>query len=724
MATQGTRFFEVITPLGPDVLLFRRMTGVERLGRLFQYELDLLSEDPELAPSDLLGQNVSVRVDLPDGSERFFNGFVTRFAQLGQHGNHAAYQATLHPWLWFLTRTADCRIFQNKKVPDIIKEVFGDNGFTDIEDSLSGNYREWEYCVQYRETDFNFVSRLMEQEGIYYRFKHEKEKHQIVFCDGYSSHEKTPSYETIPFFPPTEDNRRERDHIYDWRLSQQVRTGAYVLNDFDFLKPKANLEVNYRNPKSHDKADNEIFDYPGEYLESGDGDNYVKARLEELLAQHELVEGTGNARGIECGSLFSLDQFPRQDQNREYLVIGANYEMQTNEYGTTSSDAETSYTCTFSAIESKTPFRAQRTTPKPVVQGPQTAIVVGKSGEEIFTDEYGRVKVQFHWDRYGKSDENSSCWVRVAQVWAGKNWGAMHIPRMGQEVIVEFLEGDPDRPIITGRVYNADQMPVYELPSNKTQSGVKSRSSKGGSGENFNEIRFEDKTGSEEMYIHAEKDQNTVVENDQGIAVGNDRGESIERDRSLKVGRDKSEKVDRNKSIHIVGSHDETIQGSMSQMVAMTKDETITLAKVLSIGGAYQVSVGAAMNQTVGGFKSEEVGGYRAEIVGVNSSETIGGNKSISTGGSLSVVVGANQTVQITKDLTEKVGGKHTNQVAKDYVVNAKKIQFMAEDQIVFKTGKAEIVMKKNGDVNIKGKKINVKGSGDVIIKGSKIKEN
>ena len=724
MATQGTRFFEVITPLGPDVLLFRRMTGVERLGRLFQYELDLLSEDPELAPSDLLGQNVSVRVDLPDGSERFFNGFVTRFAQLGQHGNHAAYQATLHPWLWFLTRTADCRIFQNKKVPDIIKEVFGDNGFTDIEDSLSGDYREWEYCVQYRETDFNFVSRLMEQEGIYYRFKHEKEKHQIVFCDGYSSHEKRPSYETIPFFPPTEGDQRERDHIYDWRLSQQVRTGAYVLNDFDFLKPKANLEVNYQNPKSHDKADNEIFDYPGEYVESGDGDNYVKARLEELLAQHELVEGSGNARGIECGSLFTLDQFPRQDQNREYLVVGANYEMQTNEYGTTSSDAETSYTCTFSAIESKTPFRAPRTTPKPVVQGPQTAIVVGKSGEEIFTDEYGRVKVQFHWDRYGKSDENSSCWVRVAQVWAGKNWGAMHIPRIGQEVIVEFLEGDPDRPIITGRVYNADQMPVYELPSNKTQSGVKSRSSKGGSGENFNEIRFEDKMGSEEMYIHAEKDQNTVVENDQGILVENDRTENIKRDRRLVVERDKYEDVFNNKAIKVGAVHSEMIGADMTISVGSCLTETVAINYAETVGAAMELTVGGILAITVGAKLAESVGASKSESVVGSRSQEVGGNSSVDVGKSLTETIKENRTTEIGKDCKETVGGQHKEAVTKEYTLDAKKVQIVAKEEISIKTGKAELIMKKNGDITVKGKKISIKGSGDVVVKGSQIKEN
>ena len=722
MATQEHRAFEVISPLGPDVLLFRRMTAVERLGRLFQFDLDLLSEDEQIKPADLLGQSVSVRVDLPEGGQRYFDGLVARFVQLGRHGNFAAYQATLRPWLWFLTRTADCKIFQEKTVPDIIKEVFSDNGFTDVTDQLGGSYRTWGYCVQYRESDFNFVSRLMEQEGIYYSFKHEEGKHHLVLCDSYSSHEPVADYEQIPFFPPDRHDRRERDHIHDFRLSQQVQSGGYVLNDYDFEKPKANIEVTLKQPNSHDKADGEVYDSPGEYLQSSDGDTYVRTRLEELLAQHESVEGTGNARGIACGALFELTGFPRADQNREYLLVSTVQEMQTDEYQ--SGESETYYTCSFTAIDSKTPYRSPRTTPKPIVQGPQTAVVVGKGGEEIWTDQYGRIKVQFHWDRYGKSDENSSCWVRVAQVWAGKNWGVMHIPRIGQEVIVDFLEGDPDRPIVTGRVYNADQMPPYELPGNQTQSGIKSRSSKGGSGDNFNEIRFEDLMGSEEMYIHAEKDQNTVVENDQGIEVGNDRAEKMIRDRSLEVGRHKSEKVTVNKTIDVGGSHTETIKGEMTQIVSASKTETISIAKALTIGAAYQISVGGVLNATVGLAMTEEVGASKSVGVGGSCSEMIGGSTSVSTGKDLSITFGKNQTVDVAKDLTEKIGGKYNETVTKEYALNAKKIQLLAEDQIVIKTGKAEIVMKKNGDITIKGKKINVKGSGDVIVKGSKIKEN
>ena len=292
-ATQANRTFAVTTPLGDDVLLFHSMSANEQLGRLFQIDLDLLSEDPEIKLQDILGQSVTVHFKRPDDETRYFNGLVSQFSQAGSHGNLFVYRATLHPWFWFLTRTADCRIFQNQQVPDIIKEVFRDQGFSDFEDALSGTYREWENCVQYRETDFNFISRLMEQEGIYYYFKHEDGKHTLVLSDSISAHETVTGYEEVPYYPQQEGERRERDHIYDWSLNQILQPGVYALNDFDFKKPKANLEVKSSIPREHEQAEFEIYDYPGEYKESSDGETYARARIEELQAQHEEVHGAG-----------------------------------------------------------------------------------------------------------------------------------------------------------------------------------------------------------------------------------------------------------------------------------------------------------------------------------------------------------------------------------------------------------------------------------------------
>lgn len=573
---QAARQVEINTPLGDDVLLFHRMTATEKLGRLFQFKLDLLSKNPNLKFEDLLGQNVTIRLELPDEKTRYFNGFVSRFRQEGTFDDFNAYSVTVHPWLWFLTRSADCRIFQQKKVPDIIKEVFGDHGFTDYEESLSGKYRTWDYCVQYRETDFNFISRLMEQEGIYYYFKHENGKHTLVLADSVSSHEAFAGYEKLPYFPPDEHRLRERDHIYDWNISQEVQPGIYSLNDFDFTRPKANMQVKSSIQRDYAHAMMEIFDYPGEYPDTGDGEAYARARIEEIQVEHEQVQGQGNARGLSVGSLFELTDYPREDQNREYLIVSATHQVESDAYTSGAAAAsEQVYSCSFTALHSKQPFRPARTTPKPMVQGPQTAVVVGPAGEEIYTDKFGRIKVRFHWDRNSKADENSSCWVRVAQLWAGSKWGGIHIPRIGQEVIVEFLEGDPDRPIITGRVYNNDNMPPYELPANATKSGIKSRSAKDANPDNLNEIRFEDKKGEEQIFIHAEKNQDIRVKNDCFEWIGNDRHlivkkdqkEHVENNRYEKVDADHMEEIDKDRHLKVKGKEAKGVDGSLSLSV-------------------------------------------------------------------------------------------------------------------------------------------------------------
>ena len=683
---QATRPFEIFTPLGDDVLLFHRMTATETLGRLFQFELNLLSKDPNIKFEDLLGQNVTIRADLPYDKTRYFNGFVSRFSHSGSFEDYIAYHMIVHPWLWFLTRTADCRIFQKKKVPDIITGLFRDHGFTDFEESLSGTYREWEYCVQYRETDFNFVSRLMEQEGIYYYFKHENNKHTLVLSDSVSSHETYPGYEKIPYFPPDEHLRRERDHIYDWSISQEVQPGIYSLNDFDFTRPKANLQVKSSQARKHARSSMEIFDYPGEYVGFNEGETYACTRLEEIQVDFEQVEGQANARGLCVGSLFKLQDYPREDQNREYLIVSATYEMEVDTYASgAANDNEAVFSCSFSALHHKQPYRPPRTTPKPMIQGPQTAVVVGPSGDEICTDKYGRIKIQFHWDRYGKHDEDSSCWIRVSQPWAGKNWGSIAIPRIGQEVIVEFLEGDPDRPIITGRVYNTDNMPPYDLPANATQSGVKSRSSLGGNTSNFNELRFEDMKGQEEIYLHSEKNWTIVVENDKNQSVGNNETLSVIKNRDKTVGVNQSETIGANNTISIGANQIETI------------------------GSAYQITVGAAMNQTIGAAKAEEIGAAKSVNVGGNSSENIGSNKSVDAG----------------KDVSVSSGKKMSFTAGDDFGVKGDKNGVIEiKDQLTIKVGKASITLSKNGDITIKGKNINTKGSGNIVMKAKKILEN
>jgi type VI secretion system secreted protein VgrG len=575
--TQAHRQVEIESPLGKDVLLLRGMTVTEELGRLFEFQIDLLSENPNIKFDDILGQKITVRLDMPPGKTRYFSGHVSDFSQAGVVGDLYAYHATVRPWLWFLTLRANCRIFQHKKVPDIIRQIFSDQGFSDYEEALSGSYHPWRNCVQYRESDFNFVSRLMEHEGIYYYFKHENDKHTLVLSDSVSSHQPVPGYEKVPYYPLVATLRRERDHIYEWRIAQQVQSGVFALNDFNFRTPKANLQVKSAIQHEHVMSGMEVYDYPGKYLEADQGQTYARVHIEGVQSGHELLHGEANARGLSTGSLFELGGHPRKDQNREYLIVSANHKIVSDVYRTGGEEpGHDIYSCSFTAIPSKRPFRSARLTPKPVVKGPQTAIVVGPSGEEIYTDKYGRVKLKFHWDRYSKADENSSCWVRVAQTWAGAKWGAINIPRIGQEVIVDFVEGDPDRPIITGRVYNDDNMPPYDLPAHDTQSGIKTRSSRGGGPTNINEFRFEDKKGEELIFLQAEKDQEVRVKHDLVELIGHEDHLSVESDRF--------QLIEGDKNLEVRGDRNEKVDGTISREAGIDVQEKVGMKHALEAG--------------------------------------------------------------------------------------------------------------------------------------------
>jgi len=579
--TQENRELEIATPLGKDVLLLTSMSGTEQLGRPFEYQLELASEDHQIKYADIVGQNVTIRLNLSGDKTRYFNGFVSRFTQTLPVGRLARYRATVVPWLWFLTRTADCRIFQNMTVPEIIKKVFGDHGFTQVKDKgLSGSYRTWEYCVQYRETDFNFVSRLMEQEGIYYFFEHENGKHFLMLADSAGAHQPYSGYDQIKYHP-ADAGVSDKEYISDWVVRTHLQPGLYSLKDFDFKDTRKDLNARAIVKREHESSEFEIFDYPGEYIEAKpDGEDYARKRIEELQAQYEVITAVSDARGICTGCSFTLTNHPwedpKEDKKWEYLIASANYNINAGEfYSGGEGGGGCVYSCSFTAIDATQPFRSLRITPKPSIPGPQTAMVVGPEKQEIFTDEYGRVKVKFHWDRQGKTDENSSCWIRVAQVWAGKNWGAMYIPRKGQEVIVEFLEGDPDRPIITGRVYNDKAMPPYVPKTNPTISTLKSNSSKGGGG--FNEIRFEDKKGNEQIFIHAEKNLD--------VRVKNDLFETVVNNRHLHVEKDKFEHVDNNRSETVDADHKEEIGKDRHLNVKGKEAKEITDSMSLTVKG-------------------------------------------------------------------------------------------------------------------------------------------
>jgi type VI secretion system secreted protein VgrG len=597
-------------PAGAKALRFRSMNTHEELGRLFKYEIELLGDNASLKPADLLGQPMTVHLELRHLETRHFNGYITDMALKGSSGNFALYLVTVRPWLWLLTRTTNCRIFQNLTVPEILKQIFREHGFTHFQESLTVTYASHEFVVQYRESDFAFVSRLMEQEGIYYFFQHTKDSHTLVLSDSYSAHVAVSGYESVPYFPPSPHRRHEIDFVERWESSHQIEPGAYSLTDFDFERPQANLLTKLSMPNEHAKSDFEMFDYPGSYTKIKDGEHYARLRLEERKVEHAHAEGQTNARGLSVGSLFRLVEHPVEDQNAEYLVTSARCRLKSHDPGSGGDlGADDVFQCDFSVIQSSQPFRSARLTQKPIVTGPQTALVVGKEDEEIWTDNHGRVKLKFHWDRYAKGDESSSCWVRVAQLWAGGGWGGIHIPRIGQEVIVEFLEGDPDRPVVTGRLYNGDNTPPYGLPANQTQSGIKSRSSKGAGASNFNEIRFEDQKGKEELFLQAERNQTTNVKQAQSITVGATRSKTVGSDETITVKGTRTTHVVKKDTVNLDDQHEMTVKLKVSETfkddhtLAITGAQKITIDKTKTehVLQSYELTTDKKYNLTQGG---------------------------------------------------------------------------------------------------------------------------
>jgi len=613
------RSIRVKTSLGESKFFLREFQLTEALGQPFIMELLADSDDFDIAYKSVLGDHLSIELDLGKDEDRYFDGIVTSFAYVGLTDFRASYRIVLRPWLWLLTHHVQCKIFQGKTVPDIIKEVFRAAHFDDFEDKLKrSDYPTLDYCVQYRESDFAFVSRLMEQEGIYYFFTHASGVHKMVLCDGATAHAKyAGKYGDIKFARASDDS--EAGTVWDWALGQEMQSGQVTLTDYDLEKPNADLKKSKSMPQGHKEDAFEIFDYPGKYTEASDGAAYVGVRMEEQVAQFERAQGKTRTRWLATGCLVTLKDSQRKGHNREYLVEETRSSMTIDKQG-----APVGWLTEFRALATTHVFRSPRRTPKPFIRGPQTAFVVGKKGEEIWTDKYGRVKVQFHWDRDGQNDEKSSCWVRCAQSWAGKSWGAVFIPRIGQEVIVHFLEGDPDRPIITGAVYNGSAMPPYDLPANATRSTIKSNSSKGGGG--FNEIRYEDKAGSEEVYVHAQKDMNIEVVNDRTVTVkqGNEKKEIDQGTQTTKVFGNTSLTVDTgNYTVSVsTGSASMTV----TQGITITSDLSITLQVADNSITIDPMGVTITGNiVTVQGNTQTMVSGLSTEITGDAMLELSGG---------------------------------------------------------------------------------------------------
>lgn len=575
--SQDERLFYLDTPLGKDELILKAFRGTEGISQLYRYELEVVSVKPALPVHQLIGQFVKFAVRRSDAKKfRYLGGYVSEVSTQPPEGRLFAYKLTLVPWLWFLTKTLDCRIEQNKSVPDIIKAMFDRYGYNDYRFDIYNTYGQWEYSAQYRESSFNYFSRLLELEGLFYFFEQKEDRTVLVIGDSPATHPYDPVQSRFEMEKSYGTGyRRLEDTIQTWVVDREFQPGKYTHRDYNFETPSQNLQVEIPSTVRLGNNDKfEVYDYPGEYEDTSDGDAWARRRMEKTETEDTKISGSSNGRALAAGYKFDLVRHDRRDQNVSYVTTSITHEGEEVNILPQQDVRLSHYKNTFTCMPHSKPFRSQMKTPKHLVKGPQTAVVVGPSGEEIYPDKYGRVKVQFHWDREGKKNEGSSCWIRVSHPWASSGYGAMFLPRIGDEVIVDFLEGDPDRPIITGRVYNANNMPPYSLPSRMNWSGIKSRSTKGGGGDNANELRFEDTKGDELFLMHAEKNMELTVENDIEIEVGNDHSFHVKNDSVEKVGANEDRKIASNQTVAIGGNQEVKVGGD--QVINTTGTITIS----------------------------------------------------------------------------------------------------------------------------------------------------
>ena len=618
--TQDQRLFEFTTPLADNDLVIRDFRGVERVSGVFQFELGLVSHDDAIEADKLISQRVTLRIETVDG-DRHWTGFISRFERLGEmkvdgeDDVYTEYACEIVPLLAFLARDEGSRIFQNKTVRDIVEELLQQFQISDYEFHLSGSYEPIEYCVQYHETTLDFIERILERAGIYYFFQHEAERELLVFTD---NRDNIPQLEQdrIEFH---DEGLTEADVINRIKRRQALRSGRVIMRDYNFEKPRSPVEVSVDTLiRSGDNANYERYLYPGGFADNEQGEEVARLLMESEEAEHEVLDGESNARLLTPGYSFELEGHPDDALNESMLVLEVRHEGRNN---LGRGGGESYYRNRFSVMPSRVQYRPVAKRRRARVEGPHTAIVVGPPNEEIFTDKYGRVKVKFHWDRAAGADDKSSCWLRVAQMWAGRQYGAFFLPRIGMEVIVQFLEGDPDRPLVTGCLYNGDNMPPYDLPAEATKSTIKTNSSKGGGG--FNELRFEDKKGDEQLFINAQKDMD--------LRVGNDRRDWTEKNHNLVVKGDRADETSGNHNAFVKGNH------------------------VAEAGGDHHLSVAGLQAIKIGGSHSLKVGSDIAESC-VNHSEAASGNWYVNAGGSVVIEAGSAITLKVGGSFVKVAG--------------------------------------------------------------------
>ena len=684
--TQTSQYLSITTPLGTDKLLIRSIHGEERISGLFHFFVEAVSEEKALDFATIVGKSATVKMALADGSTtRYINGIVGRFVQAGSDARFFTYFLELHPWFWLTSMMVDCRIWQNKSVIDIVTGLFGELGFTDYKNSTTGTYAALEYCVQYNESAFAFVSRLLEDAGIFYYFEHADGKHTLVLADASTAFTDCPGAATVDY--ATYGTWVQQNVVTSATIEQAVIPGKYAVDDFGFETPSTDLLGSSDSTKATNGTARRIYEYPGGFVKKDAAEAKAKLRMEEREVPNKTLRGTSYCRAWYPGAKSTLAKHYRDDVNAAYAI------------GRVSHNATPeAYSNSFEAFPADLVYRPQRSTRKPVIPGTQTAIVVGKSGEEIWTDKYGRVKVQFHWDQKGKNDENSSCWIRVAHGWAGKAWGQMFLPRIGQEVVVSFLEGDPDRPLITGSVYNAEQTVPYTLPTDQTKSTIKSNVSKGGGG--FNEFRFEDKKDSEEVFLQAQKDLNTIVKNNETHKVGTNKADG-KGDQTIDVYNNRTITIEKgtNKLQVKEGNLDVDVdKGNETHDVAGTRDITIT---------------------------KKETHTSKDEFA-----HTVTKDYTLKIDGNLSITVAGTVTIKSTKDMTLQSSANLTAKATSDVTVQG--VNVTAKASADLKTEGMNITNKASLNLNGEGTMVktkasgmhNVEAGGILTVKGSLVKIN
>ncbi len=654
----------VTLTVAPDTglsLVLDAMEATEELGRPFLIVLDVSSAKPKGDLHAILGSSATVSLTHPTKAKRYFNGVVARINYRGLTGGAYRYRLELRPWLWLLSSKQDCRIFSSQSPWQIMTGLFRDAGFSDFSDKRQNSAGDTvlDYCVQYRESTFHFATRLMEQFGLYYYVTHADGSHTICFADDPNSH--TAISKAIPYRYQQTEWLAADDHVWDWSAEAQIQPGAYTLREYNFVTPKADLTAKSLIDGKHTYGSNEVYDYPGLYETADDGQKVAQVRMQDLETRRQTYGGISNARELGAGVKFTISDFPDTAVNQEYLVTESHCSLRAGELrATQDGDIIDTFRCEMKAVPGSRQFRLPPLTPRPVIRGPQTARVAGESGQEVTTDQYGRIKVKFPWDRRTQEDENSSCWIRVAQIWAGTSWGAMFIPRIGQEVIVEFLEGNPDRPLVTGQVYNASTTVPYTLPDNKTRSTIKSNSSLGGGG--FNEFRFEDKKDSEEVFLQAQKDFNVVVLNNETVKITQDTTTTVSKgNRSVTVSQgndthtvsqgNRSVTVSQGNDTHTVsqGNREATVSVGKDSLTVSQGDHTITVTagnSTVSAGQSITLKVGpnsikidttgvtiSATKISISATASLEASGLTTKIAGQTMLQLDGGPMAELTGG-------------------------------------------------------------------------------------------